>query len=147
MTASTNSQLRSLDSQLTEVEEEERLAAEKAEEERIALEKAEEERVAAEKVVQEEAAQEEAERKEAQEAAAAQEEKQRAAVASQPKESAPVAPAQTDDVANVVYIAPDSGSKYHYSANCRGLSNANSVQEMSLSQAQGAGYELCGWED
>jgi len=46
-----------------------------------------------------------------------------------------------------VYVAPDSGSKYHYSSNCRGLSNANSVQEMDLSEAQDAGYDLCGWED
>lgn len=67
--------------------------------------------------------------------------------ASQPKESAPVEPAQTDNVSKVIYIAPQNGSKYHYDPNCRGLSNANSIQEMSLSQAQGAGYDLCGWED
>jgi hypothetical protein len=134
-------QMRSLDRELTEIEEEERLAAEKAEEERIAQEKAaEEERVAAEK-----AAQEEAERQAAQEAATAEEARQRAA--SQPKESAPAQSSQSDNKETVVYIAPQSGTKYHYSSNCRGLSNANSIQEMSLSEAQGAGYDLCGWED
>lgn len=54
---------------------------------------------------------------------------------------------QSAEVTNVVYVAPHSGSKYHYDPNCRGLNNANSVVEMSLSDAQSQGYGLCGWED
>lgn len=51
-----------------------------------------------------------------------------------------------DNVEQVVYIAPQSGTKYHFSAGCRGLNRANSIQEMSLSEAQSRGYDLCGWE-
>lgn len=60
------------------------------------------------------------------------------------------APAQTtppaDTVAKTVYIAPQSGTKYHYSPNCRGLSKANSINEISLTDAKNQGYDLCGWE-
>ena len=54
---------------------------------------------------------------------------------------------EEQQIANAVYIAPESGTKYHYSSNCRGLSNANSIVEMDLYAAQSQGYELCGWED
>lgn len=118
------------------VEEKERVAAEeerKAEEARqaeVAAQKAEEERqalIAAEKKEEKQAA------KKAEESKAAQKSQ------AQPK--------QSEKITNVVYVAPDSGTKYHYSANCRGLNNANSVVEMSLSTAQSQGYDLCGWED
>ncbi len=62
----------------------------------------------------------------------------------------PAPEAVTDSSAEagrIVYIAPDSGTKYHYSSSCRGLSNANSIVEMTESEAQAQGYGLCGWED
>lgn len=46
-----------------------------------------------------------------------------------------------------VYIAPDSGTKYHFDSTCRGLHNANSLEKMTVSEAQAEGYSLCGWED
>lgn len=46
-----------------------------------------------------------------------------------------------------VYVAPQSGTKYHFSSTCRGLKQASSVVEMSLTEAQNQGYTLCGWED
>lgn len=55
--------------------------------------------------------------------------------------------AATEQTQNTVYIAPDSGRKYHNDPNCRGLSRANSVIPMSLADAQAQGYTLCGWED
>lgn len=115
----------------TVVEEKERVAAEEARQAEIASQKAEEERqalIAAEK-------------KEEEKQAAKKAEESKAAQKSQAQ------PKQSEKISNVVYVAPDSGSKYHYSANCRGLNNANSVVEMSLSNAQSQGYELCGWED
>lgn len=120
----------------TVVEEQERVAEEerKAEEERqaeIAAQKAEEERqalIASEK-------------KEEEKQAAKKAEESKAAQKSQAQ------PKQSEKISNVVYVAPDSGTKYHYSANCRGLNNANSVVEMSLSSAQSQDYDLCGWED
>lgn len=45
-----------------------------------------------------------------------------------------------------VYIAPNSGRKYHYDRNCRGLSRAKSISSMTESQAKAQGYTLCGWE-
>jgi len=46
-----------------------------------------------------------------------------------------------------VYIAPYSGTKYHFNKKCRGLSHANSIKSVSLSTAKNQGYTLCGWED
>src|SRR5699024_74949 len=122
-------QLEELSEELTKIEEEEKLAKEKEEEKRIAAEKAEEERVAAEKAAQE---------KEQQQAA------QKSQVQSNESSNQHVTP--VDNVEQVVYIAPQSGTKYHFSAGCRGLNRANSIQEMSLSEAQSRGYDLCGWE-
>lgn len=45
-----------------------------------------------------------------------------------------------------VYIAPNSGSKYHFDKNCRGLRNTSSIQEVSEDEAKRS-YELCGYED
>jgi len=45
-----------------------------------------------------------------------------------------------------VYIAPYSGTKYHYNKNCRGLSSARSISKVSFSYAKNNGYGLCGWE-
>ena len=43
-----------------------------------------------------------------------------------------------------VYIAPDSGKKYHSDKNCRGLRNANSIKSISKSSAINKGYGSCG---
>lgn len=45
-----------------------------------------------------------------------------------------------------VYITK-TGKKYHYKKNCRGLSNANSIQTTTLSKAKSQGLTLCGYED
>lgn len=47
---------------------------------------------------------------------------------------------------SIVYIAPNSGKKYHLNRNCRGLNKAKSVVSISLSEALSKGYEKCGWE-
>ena len=96
--------------------------AEEAEKERIAAEKAEADRVAEENRLAEEA---------------------RIAEENRLAEEA----ANQQAVVQTVYIAPDSGTKYHFDQGCRGLSQANSISSMSLSDAQALGYGLCGWED
>lgn len=113
--------LEKLDQAITK-NEEEQLAKEK-EAERIAAEKVEDERIAAEKVAQEK-------------------EQQQAPSNQSTTQSAPL----VDNLEKVVYIAPQSGTKYHFSANYRGLNRANSIQEMSLTEAQNQGYDLCGFE-
>ena len=47
----------------------------------------------------------------------------------------------------VVYVASQSGKKYHYSQKCSGLSQANAITERSKQEAVVEGYVLCGWED
>ena len=101
--------------------------AEEAEKERIAAEKAEQERIAAEEA-----------RVQAEQAEAA-----RVAEENRLAEEA----ANQQAVVQTVYIAPDSGTKYHFDQSCRGLSQANSISSMSLSDAQAQRYDLCGWED
>ena len=96
--------------------------AEEAEKERIATEKAEADRVAEENRLAEEA---------------------RIAEENRLAEEA----ANQQAVVQTVYIAPDSGTKYHFDQSCRGLSQANSISSMTLSDAQAQGYDLCGWED
>jgi hypothetical protein len=48
-----------------------------------------------------------------------------------------------------VYICgPTGAKKYHYNENCRGLTACRHVlTKVTLSQAQGYGLTLCGWED
>ena len=96
--------------------------AEEAEKERIAAEKTEADRVAEENRLAEEA---------------------RIAEENRLAEEA----ANQQAVVQTVYIAPDSGTKYHFDQSCRGLSQANSISSMTLSDAQALGYGLCGWED
>lgn len=43
----------------------------------------------------------------------------------------------------LVFVAPNSGSKYHASAECPGLSHAKSVEARSLADAERAGYTPC----
>lgn len=102
------------------------IEAEKAEKERLAAEKAEQDRIAEEARIQAEQA----------EAARVAEENRLAEEA-----------ANQQVIEQTVYIAPDSGEKYHFSQGCRGLSRANSTLAISLSDAQAQGYTLCGWED
>ena len=41
----------------------------------------------------------------------------------------------------------ETGTKYHYNKNCRGLSNANKIYSTTLSKAKAKGLMLCGYED
>ncbi|MBO0481230.1 hypothetical protein [Candidatus Enterococcus courvalinii] len=134
-------------------EEEKRVAEEKAAE---AKRVAEEQRVAEEKAaaeakrVAEEQAAAEAKRVADEQAAAeakriADEQAEQARIAEEQAAAAQAA-AQQNQNQQMVYIAPDSGRKYHYDPNCRGLNNANSVVSIPLSEAQGS-YGLCGFED
>jgi len=117
--------------------------AAQAEADRVAAEQAaaqaEVDRIAAEQAA---AAQAEADRIATEQAAAAQAEADRVAA-----EQAAVQTFAQAPVGQTVYIAPDSGAKYHFDSGCRGLSNANSIVSMTLSDAQAQGYTLCGWED
>lgn len=45
-----------------------------------------------------------------------------------------------------VYITA-TGKKYHFSKNCRGLSNANKISTTTVSKAKAKGLTLCGYED
>ncbi|EMF0081213.1 hypothetical protein PFZ81_002310 [Enterococcus hirae] len=75
---------------------------------------------------------------------AAEAERQRQAAAAQ-EQANQVAAAQTPQQNNeqMVYIAPDHGTKYHLNPNCSGLNNTNSVVAISLQEAQARGYTLC----
>lgn len=118
---SADKRLRVLNEEITELEEEKRIAEEKAaQEKKEAEEKAERERAEQKKTTEKKVV----------------EKKQ-----SQKQDSPPA-----DNVTKTVYIAPQSGTKYHFSPNCRGLNNANSVKEISLSDAKSQGYDLCGFE-
>ncbi|MEO5300926.1 hypothetical protein [Enterococcus cecorum] len=46
----------------------------------------------------------------------------------------------------MVWIAPQSGRRYHFDATCRGLRRANSTVQMTLQEAQAQGYTHCGYE-
>ena len=47
-----------------------------------------------------------------------------------------------------VYIAPNSGRRYHFNPNCRGLRRAHgNITKISLKRASNQGYTLCKWED
>lgn len=47
-----------------------------------------------------------------------------------------------------VYIAPNSGRRYHFNPNCRGLRRAHgNITKISLKRAINQGYTLCKWED
>jgi len=47
-----------------------------------------------------------------------------------------------------VYIAPNSGRRYHFNPSCRGLRRAHgNITKISLKKAINQGYTLCKWED
>lgn len=43
----------------------------------------------------------------------------------------------------VVYVAPESGKKYHCKKSCRGLSKANKIVSKTEKEAKKAGYTKC----
>ena len=47
---------------------------------------------------------------------------------------------------DMVFIAPYSGVKYHRTSECEGLSNARSIESITLDNAIEQGYGLCGYE-
>lgn len=109
-----------------QIEQEKKRIADEQEQQRIAEEQ-EQQRIAEE---QEQRQQE----KQNQEAARIQAEQEQQAQAIQ------------DQKEQIVYIAPRSGTKYHFSQNCRGLSRAKSISSLSLSDAEAQGYDKCGFE-
>ncbi len=48
-----------------------------------------------------------------------------------------------------VYICTGpSAEKYHFTSNCRGLSNCSrDIIRVSISEAKSKGRSICGWED
>lgn len=46
----------------------------------------------------------------------------------------------------MVWVAPQSGRRYHFDPTCRGLRRANGTVQMTLQEAQAQGYTLCGYE-
>ncbi|WP_258378550.1 hypothetical protein [Listeria ivanovii] len=124
--------------------------AAKAEEESIAAEKAEAERVESERVAAEEKKTQEAkvaaEKKAAQERVAS--EKTKAAETKQAEAKRAEAAAQPDTnnkQGETVYITA-TGSKYHYSQDCRGLNNSNGETAVTIDEAKAQGFTLCGFE-
>jgi len=143
-------------------EKEEQVAKDKAEaekkvkEEQVAKEKAEAEKKAKEEQVAKENAEAEKKAKEeqvAKEKAEAEKKAKEQQVAKDKAEADRRAEEQQAEVTNqqqverTVYVAPDSGTKFHYSNTCRGLKRANSIVSMSISEATAQGYELCGFEN
>ena len=105
--------------------------AKKAEEER--------QRVEAEQAAQK--AEEERQRVEAETAQKAEEEKQRVEAETAQRAEEERQRVEAEQAAQqvpkglTVYIAPQSGTKYHYNSNCRGLNRANSISPMIESDA------------
>lgn len=73
----------------------------------------------------------------------AAETERQAAAQEQANQAAEMAQAQQQNNEQIVYIAPDHGTKYHFNTNCSGLNNANSVASMTLQEAQTQGYTEC----
>ena len=117
---------------------EEQVAKEKAEQKAKAEQEAKEKAEAEQKAKEEQVAREKAE--------AEQKAKEEQAVREK-AEANRAAEASNQQTERTVYIAPNSGTKYHYSSTCRGLKRANSVSSISLSEATAQGYTLCGFED
>jgi len=55
---------------------------------------------------------------------------------------------KTNSVTDVYICTGKYSKKYHYSKNCRGLSNCKSeIKKVYLNEAKHKGRTLCGWED
>lgn len=88
------------------------------------------------------------ETKEAQEAARKAEEEKKKAEEAARLEQQRLAEQQAAQQQNqqMVWIAPQSGRRYHFDPTCRGLRRANSTVQMTLQEAQAQGYTHCGYE-
>jgi hypothetical protein len=54
----------------------------------------------------------------------------------------------TTSVSNVYICKGPESKKYHYTANCRGLSRCSTdIYKVTLAEAKEIGRTLCGWED
>lgn len=51
-----------------------------------------------------------------------------------------------NNVDKIVFFAPQSGERYHYRSDCRGLRTANAIEQTTLTDAIGRGLTLCGFE-
>ena len=125
-------------------------AEQKAKEEQEAKEKAEaEQKAKAEQEAKEKAEAEQKAKEEqvAREKAEAEQKAKEEQAVREKAEANRAAEASNQQTERTVYIAPNSGTKYHYSSTCRGLKRANSVSSISLSEATAQGYTLCGFED
>lgn len=107
---------------------------EQAETEQLAKEKMETERIAAEQAETQRLEKEQAER-------------DRLATEQQAEQQRMADEQAAQSSVEIVYVATQSGEKYHYDQNCRGLSQANTIAELTKHDAIGQGYTLCGWED
>ena len=159
-----NKQLKSVDEEITELEEvqaqEERLAAKQAAEEaekQAAAQAAEQERVAEEqRVAAAKAASSSSNNSGGSNSSGhsgsstsppSQQQQPSQPKATPPPPSVQETPPPVASTEQVVYVAPQSGKKYHFDPGCRGLRTANSTVQMSVSEAQSQGYGLCGFED
>ena len=90
----------------------------------------------------------EAQERQAQEAARKAEEEKKKAEEAARLEQQRLAEQQAAQQQNqqMVWIAPQSGRRYHFDATCRGLRRANSTVQMTLQEAQAQGYTHCGYE-
>ena len=90
----------------------------------------------------------EAQERQAQEAARKAEEEKKKAEEAARLEQQRLAEQQAAQQQNqqMVWVAPQSGRRYHFDATCRGLRRANSTVQMTLQEAQAQGYTHCGYE-
>ncbi|WP_147369770.1 hypothetical protein [Bombilactobacillus bombi] len=105
-----------------------------------------------EKLAQEQKEQQEAQQKQQEEqqrqAAEAQQQQQEQQRRQQQNQTPAGQPQYSNDQqGQMVWVAPNSGKKYHYDKTCRGLRRANgNITQMTEQQAKSQGYSLCGFE-
>lgn len=93
-------------------------------------------------------AEEERQRQEAARKAEEERQRQEAAARAAQSEQQRLAEQQAAQQQNqqMVWVAPQSGRRYHFDLTCRGLRRANGTVQMTLQEAQAQGYTLCGYE-
>ncbi|EOT40469.1 thermonuclease family protein [Enterococcus columbae] len=93
-------------------------------------------------------AEEERQRQEAARKAEEERQRQEAAARAAQLEQQRLAEQQAAQQQNqqMVWVAPQSGRRYHFDPTCRGLRRANGTVQMTLQEAQAQGYTLCGYE-